>query len=413
MSYEDKVLANIDKEKDNLIRMMQELIRINTVNPPGNESRAAEYLEPIFKELGFAVQLVEAEKGRANIIGTLPGKAGKPKLCMFAHTDTVPAGDLSDWVVDPFGGAIKDDKVYGRGASDHKFPMAALTIAIKAIKAAGITLNGDLIYAFTADEETGSHMGMRFLMDRNLLQSDYGIYVGPSGAAGKRVSFAPWLGEHNVIVASNGMLNYTITVKGRTSHTMSLETGINSIYKAARLILRFKEFADEVNARTHPDTGKARMSVNMINGGDKENQVPHKCKILIDRRITPSESVNQATKEIEAVIDAAKKDDPELEADVGLFEGMPTISLPKDSELVKAIQRSAVKVTGKEPLPVGISASTDMAWFAAKTGAQSALFGYGDITMAHAANEFIAIPDLVNSTKSCALIIMDILGVAN
>ncbi len=88
MSYEDKVLANIDKEKDNLIRMMQELIRINTVNPPGNESRAAEYLEPIFKELGFAVQLVEAEKGRANIIGTLPGKAGKPKLCMFAHTDT-------------------------------------------------------------------------------------------------------------------------------------------------------------------------------------------------------------------------------------------------------------------------------------------------------------------------------------
>jgi acetylornithine deacetylase/succinyl-diaminopimelate desuccinylase-like protein len=155
------------------------------------------------------------------------------------------------------------------------------------------------------------------------------------------------------------------------------------------------------------------MSVNMINGGDKENQVPHRCKLLIDRRITPSESVNLVTKEIEAVIDAAKKDDPELEADVGLFEGMPSISLPKDSELVKAIQRSAVKVTGKEPLPVGISASTDMAWFAAKTGAQSALFGYGDITMAHGANEFIAIPDLVNSTKSCALIIMDILGVAN
>src|SRR6266581_1876046 len=127
-------MAKIAQDQEKLVLLTQKLIRIPSVNPPGNEGPIAELVAAELRALGFKVQLVATEPGRTNVIAVLKGlKSEIPSLCAFAHMDEVPPGDLNAWKKDPFSGAIVNGRIYGRGASDHKFPISGLVLAVKSI----------------------------------------------------------------------------------------------------------------------------------------------------------------------------------------------------------------------------------------------------------------------------------------
>lgn len=205
--YKERVFNMIDENKDDLIRLMQDLIRFKTVNPPGNETPCAEFLAEKLRGVGFTVQLPAVQKERANVVAKMRGKTGNPSLLCYAHIDVVPPGDLSSWKVDPFAEDIEGEKIYGRGSQDHKFPMPPLLSASKAIREAGVKLNGDLVYTFTADEEELSEVGFRYLVENGYFNDTDSLLYFSAGRKGR------------IGVGANGQQVYEITVKGRISHT--------------------------------------------------------------------------------------------------------------------------------------------------------------------------------------------------
>ena len=141
--------------RDEAVGLLQELIRIDTVNPPGNETRAAELLRDYLEDAGVSCQLYARVPERANLVARLPGRGSGPRLLLLSHTDTVLA-DPAEWTVDPWSGALRDGCVWGRGALDMKGQVAASAVAIASLAREGFRPSGDLIFAATADEELGS-----------------------------------------------------------------------------------------------------------------------------------------------------------------------------------------------------------------------------------------------------------------
>lgn len=410
---EEKVLGLIDQSKDSNVALMQRLVQIPSYS--GQEAEIGEFLIKEVAKFGLDdARIVQQMVGRPNIVARYHGKTGKPSLTVYAHYDTVPAGDITKWTYGPFSGTIVDNKIFGRGVNDHKFPIPPLLFAIKAIKDAGVTLNGDIVFAFVCDEEFGGHKGMRYLVDQGLCDTDYLLYASTGGGDGKTVG-----------IAANGRGYYRITVKGDTRHTGRNDLGLNAAVKAAKLIPCLEELRQEVNNRRLKFKagdveieGRARFSINLVHAFLTGNNVPDICTIQIDRRLIPQhETYESGQAEIQAVIDKLKKEDPEFDA---VVEWNPerwmnfSVSVP-DSLLVKSIQRSAKKVLGSEPTigkgPTGHS--SDHGWFKLKYPDRPfASFAIGRGGDSHTYNEYVTVDGLIDTTKAYALIMMDLLGVA-
>src|SRR5438105_7776989 len=152
--------------RQEVTELLQELIRIDTTNPPGNETRAAELLRDYLEEHGVECELYARIPERANLVARIPGRAGGPTLLFLSHTDVVLA-DASEWAADPFGGELRDGEVWGRGALDMKGQVAASAVAIASLAREGFEPSGDLIFAATADEEVGAGFGAQWLCEEH------------------------------------------------------------------------------------------------------------------------------------------------------------------------------------------------------------------------------------------------------
>jgi acetylornithine deacetylase/succinyl-diaminopimelate desuccinylase-like protein len=360
------------------------------------------------KGLGFRVQIVEAERGRANVIATLKGRESDRTLCAFAHMDVVPPGSLSAWTMDPFSGAIVDGRIYGRGASDHKFPISALIFAVKSILDTNGGLDGDLVLLFTADEETGYEKGLRFVLQKHPIRADAGLYAGPSSFAGRNKSLS--LKRENVIVASSGLVIYNLRVKGTASHMMNLESGVNAISNAAGVVLGLEKLVARVNSRRDELTGRSRISVSMIQGGLGEAMIPDACDLRISRFLTPSESLKDARGELVRELGLLRRRNPALSVKITETVKTPISMTSPRSDLVRSILGAGMVVRGRKPATVGIPTFTDMGWFQKSLGVPTALFGYGDLAQAHRPNESISVRDLVDSSKAYACILVQLLA---
>jgi len=161
---EENVLKMIDQSKDANVALMQKLIQIRSYT--GEEEEIGEFLVREVRNFGLDdVRIVQQSVGRPNVVARYHGKTGKPSMTVYGHYDTIPAGDITKWTYGPFSGALVGNRIYGRGGSDHKFPISPLLHAIKAIKDSGVTLNGDVVFTFVCDEEFGGHKGMKYLVD--------------------------------------------------------------------------------------------------------------------------------------------------------------------------------------------------------------------------------------------------------
>jgi len=407
---EQEVLGRIDSCEDEIVSFMRKLIQIPSFT--GDEAEIGKFLFDEMSELGLDdVRIVEQMVGRPNVVARYRGETGRPSLTCYAHFDTVPLGDLTQWNYGPFSGEIVQNRIYGRGSCDHKFPIPPFLFAFKAIVDSGIRLNGDIVFAFVCDEEFGGHRGMRYLVDEGFCDTDYLLY-GSVGGDGKTIG-----------IAANGRAFYRINVKGKTMHTGRNEMGVNAAVKAAELILRLEELREEVNNRTLSFKagdleleGRGRFSINLLHAFMTGNNVPDRCIIEIDRRLIPRrESYDDAEAEIQSVIDELKREDPEFDAWVSWNPERwmnPSISVP-DSPLVESLQRSVDKVLGYTP-PIGkgpFGHSSDHGWFNLRYPDRPfASYAVGRGGNSHTYDEYITIDGLLDTTKIYALSMMGLLG---
>ena len=217
--------------------LLQALIRLDTVNPPGNETRAAELLRSYLEENGVVCELYAKEPDRANLVARIPGSAGGPRLALLSHTDTVLA-DPAEWQVDPWSGELRDGEVWGRGALDMKGQVAASAVALASLAREGFKPTGDLIFVAAADEEVGVEVGLQWLVQAHpeAVRAEYSLNEGGGAVRpfeGRRV--------FGVCCAEKGVFRFTVTAEGVAGHASMPRMGDNAVLKLAPLIERMRE----------------------------------------------------------------------------------------------------------------------------------------------------------------------------
>ncbi len=251
------------------IALTQELIRFDTVNPPGNETPCARHLGRILEGAGFKANYLEMASNRENLIAQIGGGGGKLRLAFTGHMDVVPLGALP-WSVEPFGGAIADGKIYGRGSSDMKSGVAAFVSA--AVKLAPrLAGTPGVLLVITAGEERGCE-GAKFLVGRGLVPPAGALIVAEPTANG-------------LLAGHKGVFWLEAAAKGVTAHGSMPEEGENAVYKAARAALALARF--DFSEYAHPVLGSPTLNVGWLRGGININSVPDEARMGIDVRLVP------------------------------------------------------------------------------------------------------------------------------
>jgi acetylornithine deacetylase/succinyl-diaminopimelate desuccinylase-like protein len=305
--------------------LLQALIRVDTVNPPGNETGAAELLRDYLEPFGVHCEIYAREPHRANLVARIPGSGDGPRLLLLSHTDTVLA-DPAEWTVDPWSGELRDGQVWGRGALDMKGQVAANAVALASLAREGFRPRGDLIFAATADEEVGEDpdFGLSWLCREHpeAVRAEFAINEG----AGDRVELG---GRPFYLCATAEKMSspFVLRVHGRSGHASLPSISDNALVKAAGLIERLGAF--DAQPRLMPETsafleavsgsvppaGEAlavaravdplaasmvepllamTVSPTMIAASNKRNVVPALCEVTVDCRLLPGQTQAEA-----------------------------------------------------------------------------------------------------------------------
>ena len=276
-------------KKPRLIKLLQKVISYNSENPPGNELALAKFIAKDMRSLGLDVKLYSFAKNRPNIIATLKGtlpraKAQKEALLITPHIDTVPAG--KGWKFDPLGGQISGGKIYGRGTSDDKGNLAACMEVMRSLVEDKIKLRKDVIMAATVDEETGSHYGIKPLLDKKILRPKIALVLDSD--------------DCDAIVAQKGLMHIRIELFGKKAHGAYNWKGVNAIEIAAKIITALKEMKFEY--KNHPLLRPPTVNIGTIKGGDKVNMVADFCEVAVDFRYLPGMNPQNILRDVKSVI---------------------------------------------------------------------------------------------------------------
>ena len=396
----EKVFREIDRSKRELISFLKEFVQIRTINPPGeNYKECAIFLEKKLKELNLKARKVDVPKKRlvdarvdfprTSVIGLLKGKLGKQTLHINGHFDVVPVG--SGWTVDPFGGEIHDGKMYGRGTSDMKGGVAAAIMAAASIARSDLELSGNLEISSTPDEETGGELGAGYLVSNGHIHGDAAIV-----AEGSEVD--------QVSIAHKGVLWMELKTIGKATHASRPHLGVNAVTKMARVLLALDKLAEDLKGRKtasssifHDAPWPVLTVGGKITGGTKINIVPDSCTSTLDRRLLPEEKVEDAEKEILAVIEELKRQDSELKIEMKPLLKIAPLICDKKSLIVSCLTEAIERINGASPQIVGTSGFTDAHYFGQKM--PTAMFGPATHGIGHQADEYVEIDHLMRATK--------------
>ena len=303
--------------RDEAAELLQELLRLDTVNPPGNETAAAELLRAHLDDAGLTCEFYARVPERANLVARLPGRGEGPSLLLLSHTDTVVA-DPSEWRVDPWSGEVRDGCVWGRGALDMKGHVAAAVTAIAVLAREGFEPAGDLVFAATADEEVGNGFGLSWLCQEHpdAVRTDYCVNEG----GGDRV-LVDGRPVYLCSTAEKMSAPFRLRVHGRSGHASMPGIADNALVRAAGLLQRLAGFAEplrltpeteavfaalgrvpepeeleesvaslppDARAMVEPMLGVA-VSPTMISASERVNVIPGRCDVVCDCRLMPGE----------------------------------------------------------------------------------------------------------------------------
>ena len=411
--------------RDEATDLLQRLIRLDTVNPPGNETTAAELLRDYLDESGVVCELYAKVPERANLVARIPGRSGEPRLLLLSHTDTVLA-DAGEWQVDPWSGELRDGEIWGRGALDMKGQVAANAVAIASLAREGFEPAGDLIFAATADEEVGDDFGLSWLCREHpdAVRADYCVNEG----AGDRIDFGGGRLLYLCSTAEKMSSPFRLSVHGRSGHASMPGIADNALVKAAVLIERLAAYRPE--PRIEPEVGALlqllvgrelradealeavravhplaaeliepllglTISPTIISASQKRNVIPALCEMICDCRLLPGQTQAEAEELIRAALG-------EADYDLEWLEGQGGTRSPLESPLWAAIEDF---VEAEEPqarlAPVCLAGFTDSHWLREAFG--TVAYGFFPMRtmdpelasrLVHSADERIAVEDL-------------------
>lgn len=386
-----RLAAAIDREE--LVEVARQLIRARTVNPPGEEYRAAEVAAAWLGRHGFRLERLEARAGRTNLLAVLEGPEPGPALLWCGHLDVVPAGEEGEWTRPPFAGEVEGGRLYGRGAVDMKGPIAAALVAAAALRRCGGPRRGRLVFALVADEEAMGGLGARFLVEQGRLRADGAILGEPT--------------HLHLVRAQRGAVWARIRFHGRSAHGSAPHLGSNAIVAAARFVLALQE---RVWDAFHPLLGPPTASVGTIRGGDRVNRVAGWCEVEVDRRTLPGETEASVREELEHLLGAVCRQQAGIRAEITGWQAAAPAETGEEAAVVRLVREAARLALGREPDEAGTVAVTDMRYLVNDAGIPTVLFGPGRPGLAHAPDEWIEVADLERGALVYALAFAGWLG---
>jgi acetylornithine deacetylase/succinyl-diaminopimelate desuccinylase-like protein len=410
--------------RDEASELLQQLIRLDTVNPPGNETAAAELLRDYLAGSGVESELYARIPERANLVARLPGSGDGPSLLLLSHTDTVVA-DAAEWQLDPWSAELRDGEIWGRGALDMKGQVAASAVTLATLTREGFKPAGDLVFAAVADEEVGEGFGLPWLCAEHpdAVRTDYALNEG----AGERIEL---LGRKFYLCSSAEKMSspFRLRVHGRAGHASVPGIADNALVKASPLIETLAAYRPEL--QLGPETSvlveaiagrpleadealelarevdpaaaellepllSLTLSPTMISASERRNVIPHLCEVVVDCRLLPGQSQAEVEPLLREVLG-------EGEYDFEWIEGRGGTRSTIESPLWDAVESFVAEI---EPdaalLPVSVAGFTDSHWLREAFG--TVAYGFFPMRtmdaqlaarLIHSADERIAVDDL-------------------
>jgi acetylornithine deacetylase len=365
--------------------LARELVRIDSRNPsldargPG-EARCAEHLGAVLGAWGFRVELHDAAAGRPNVVARIGGGGNGRSLMFNGHLDVV---GVEGMIHPPFAADERDGRMYGRGSADMKGGIAAMCAA--AYRAASGGLSGEIIVAAVADEEYES-LGTRALLQRGV-RADACIVTEPTRLA--------------IMPAHRGFVWLEVVIAGRAAHGSRWDIGVDAIRHAGLLLAELDRVDAEVlPAREHPLLGRGSLHASMIEGGTGMSTYPDRCVVKLERRTIPGEGAEDVLAEVRRACDVIRARRPTFASEVRVLVTQGPSDVALDAPVVLELS-AALQSSGEESRVEGMSAWTDAALLN-EAGIPAVCFGPGNISLAHAAEEYIPLDEIDRATAVLA-----------
>ncbi|BCH24405.1 acetylornithine deacetylase/succinyl-diaminopimelate desuccinylase family protein [Mesorhizobium sp. L-8-3] len=412
----DKLFETIDGQVDDLVELTADLIRFPTVNPPGEAyTPCAEYIGERLRKQGFGVEFVRGEGTpgdtdrypRTNVVARFDGRGPGPTVHFNSHIDVVEAGE--GWTVDPFGGVVRDGRVYGRGACDMKGGLAASIIAAEAFIRVNPDFSGAIEISGTVDEESGGFGGVAYLAGKGYFSKprvDHVIIPEP-------------LNKDRICLGHRGVWWAEIETKGEIAHGSMPFLGDNAVRHMGAVLAAFEAELFPALDRKHtrmpvvPEGARrSTMNINSIHGGQTEDfrpglpspNVPDWCRLTIDRRFLLEEDIAEVKGEVTSILERLKRERPKFDYKLrDLMEVQPTMT-ERDAPVVTAVAQGIREIFDREPDYV-ISPGTYDQKHVARIGHiyDCIAYGPGILDLAHRPDEWVGITDMVESAKVMAI----------
>ncbi len=417
----------IRENEDRLIKLTQSLVKIPSIS--GDEFKVQEFVHKVLKDMKLKPEMINPDlevlqnnvdyfvttsfsrvgyENRPNVIATLTGTGGGKSICLTGHVDVVSPEPLEAWSRNPWGGEIEGDYLYGRGSGDMKAGIAAMFIAVQAIQNLDIKLKGDIQIETTIEEEDGGVGGNLFL---RLVRPKVDAAINPEPT------------DHNLGVASGGVMYFRVTVTGVPAHAATAHFGVNAIEKMMLVVNAIKD----LNAKRQATTGfkiveeaDPRMkghvtTINMgtITSGDWPSTVP--AKAVLESRIgwPPGETREEVQNQVEGAISNLSKEDEWLRESPPIVEWFGWYARPHlldlDGQFVKLMKKNITEIAGIEPKFAGGSAGLDTRFFAHR-GVPAVTFG-PDAQRIHSFDECVSIESTLKTAQTIAALLIDWCGV--
>ncbi len=424
LDHSDEILASIDARRDDMIALTQDLIRIPTLNPPGDcYLEICEYLAARLKTSGFKVELIRAlgspgdsdQYPRWNIVARHEGRGAGECVHFNSHHDVVALGN--GWTFDPFGAALKDGRIYGRGACDMKGGLAASIIAAEAFIATHPDYTGAIEISGTADEESGGFGGVAYLAEKG--------YFDPARV--QHVIIPEPLNKDRICLGHRGVWWAEIETKGHIAHGSMPFLGDCAVRHMGAVIAEMEASLFPLLATKKTDmpvvpegAKQSTLNINSIHGGEPVQDadytglpsacVPDRCQMVIDRRFLLEEKLPEVRAEIIDLLDHMKATRAGFDYTIrDMHTVIPTMT-ERDAPVVQTVSRAISKVLGKGPEYVVSPGTYDQKHIDRIGRLKNCIaYGPGILDLAHQPDEWIGVDDMIDSAKVMALSLKELL----
>lgn len=397
----------VAERRERIVELATTLIGFPTLSPPGRNTAAAQqFIGDLLSGLGFEVDTFELYPGDPNLVGTLRGTdpVQAASLLLNGHVDVAEVGPLDAWTVPPFSAVVRDGRLYGRGATDMKGPLAAALVAIETLRDLGVELRGDLLVQSVTGEEQGE-AGTRTCVERGC-RADFAIVAEPTGLAisGQGGVITGWIEIQSSETLHDGM-------RARTIHAGGGVVGANAIEKMMKLVEALQDLERHwAVTKSHPGMPAGSNTINpaVIEGGRHPAFMADRCALWITVHFYPEETIEAVTAEIEEHIQRAAAADLWLRDHPPSFrwggrsmiedrgEIFPAAPLRPEHPGAQALAAAHRAILDTEPAWRIWPSVSDAGWLAA-SGIPTVIYGPGHLEQAHAIDEWIAIDDLVQA----------------